>query len=306
VAAINGDFYQRFKAYAGDPRGLQIAHGELLSAPSATPAFWIDSSGRPHTAIVTPQFEISWPGGLKTPFVLNAQRPTNAVALYTPALGPSTHTTGGREFLLEAIPGQFWLPLRIGLSTFARIRAIRDAGDTPLNPDGMILSVPPALTRTLPPLPVGAVIEISTASSPDLRGATAAIGGGPILLRNNRRQKFSMPDDEAYEFSSMLERHPRAALAWNRDTLFLVEVDGRQKETSVGMTLDELARHLLDLGCADAMNLDGGGSATLWFDGAVRNRPCDGRERPIANGIVVLRNEPGTKPALPSTAPPAH
>src|SRR5215469_3804124 len=34
VAAINGDFYQRDKAYAGDPRGAQIINGEVISAPS--------------------------------------------------------------------------------------------------------------------------------------------------------------------------------------------------------------------------------------------------------------------------------
>jgi hypothetical protein len=33
----------------------------------------------------------------------------------------------------------------------------------------------------------------------------------------------------------------------------------------------------------------GGGSATLWFDGEVRNRPCDGHERPIANSVAVIR-----------------
>ena len=46
---------------------------------------------------------------------------------------------------------------------------------------------------------------------------------------------------------------------------------------------------MLRLGCTEAMNLDGGGSSTLWADGTVRNSPCDGQERPIANGLVVLR-----------------
>ena len=54
------------------------------------------------------------------------------------------------------------------------------------------------------------------------------------------------------------------------------------------MTLDELANFLVRLGCSEAINLDGGGSATLWFDGKVRNRPCDGYERNIANALVVV------------------
>ena len=55
------------------------------------------------------------------------------------------------------------------------------------------------------------------------------------------------------------------------------------------MTLDELASYLVKLGCVEALNLDGGGSSTLWFDGSVRNSPCDGYERPIANSLVVVQ-----------------
>jgi len=79
-----------------------------------------------------------------------------------------------------------------------------------------------------------------------------------------------------------------------------VEVDGRQT-FSVGMTLNELATYLLKLGCTDAMNLDGGGSATLWYVGKVCNRPSDGRERPVANALVVTKKAP--KPSEGSTRP---
>jgi exopolysaccharide biosynthesis protein len=43
------------------------------------------------------------------------------------------------------------------------------------------------------------------------------------------------------------------------------------------------------------MNLDGGGSATLWVNGEVRNSPCDGRERPVAN-CWVLVSKPSPNP----------
>jgi exopolysaccharide biosynthesis protein len=42
------------------------------------------------------------------------------------------------------------------------------------------------------------------------------------------------------------------------------------------------------LGCKEAMNFDGGGSATLWYDGQVRNSPCDRMEREIANCLVIV------------------
>jgi len=132
-------------------------------------------------------------------------------------------------------------------------------------------------------------LTISTASSPNLRGATMAIGGGPVLVRNGRRQKLNRPATESYEFSSMRERHPRTAVGWDGNYFFLVEVDGRQKGLSLGMTLEELSAYLLKLGCEEAINLDGGGSATLWCDGTVRNSPCDGQERVIANSLIVVR-----------------
>ncbi len=81
------------------------------------------------------------------------------------------------------------------------------------------------------------------------------------------------------------------AIGWNEKYLFLVEVDGRQKRLSVGMTLEDLAKFLVKLGCNDAMNFDGGGSATLWFDGQVRNSPCDRMEREIANCLVIVRKK---------------
>jgi exopolysaccharide biosynthesis protein len=87
----------------------------------------------------------------------------------------------------------------------------------------------------------------------------------------------------------MQERHPRAAVGWNDEFYFLVQVDGRQKGVAAGMTLAELASYLVRLGCKEAMNLDGGGSATLWYAGTVRNFLCDGYEREVANCLVVVK-----------------
>lgn len=96
-------------------------------------------------------------------------------------------------------------------------------------------------------------------------------------------------------------RHPRTAVCWAPRRLTLVVVDGRQPGYSGGMRLKELAGLLRELGCRDALNLDGGGSTTM----ALRteqgveavNRPIHtrivGLERPVANhlGLRVLRRE---------------
>jgi hypothetical protein len=295
VAAINGDFYQRDKAYAGDPRGAQIINNEVISAPSGGAVFWTDVLGDPHLTNVVSLFQVTWPDGSVTSCGLNEDRRTNAATLYTPAIGPSTHTTNGWDLVLERDGGNPWLPLKMGKTYRARVREIHEGGNARLGSEEMALSLGPPARVILSNIKTGAVVTISTGSSPSLRGAKTAIGGGPALLRNGKRLKIQPPGAaEVYEFGSMLERHPRTAIGWNEQAFFLVVVDGRQKELSVGMTLDELSSYLLKLGCTDAMALDGGGSATLWCDGEVRNSPCDGRERGIANSLVVTLKNSGT------------
>jgi hypothetical protein len=296
VAGVNGDFYQRDRAYAGDPRGLQIVNGEVISAPTGSIVFWIDAFGHPRAANVVSQFHVVWPDGARTPFGLNCQRPTNGIVLYTPTLGPSTLTDGGRELVLERAGGGPWLPLRMAETYAARVRGVRELGNTPIAPDVMVLSLGPAAARSLPGLEPGAEVKLVTASTPNLWRSLTAIGGGPILVRAGRPLKKTQSVEESYEFSSMLERHPRTAVGWSKKQFVLVQVDGRRNDLSVGMTLQELAAYLVRLGCEEAMNFDGGGSATLWYEGKVRNRPCDGYDRPIANSLVVVRKPSAPQP----------
>jgi large repetitive protein len=292
VAAINGDFYQREKAYAGAPRGLQIVNGELLSGPSGGASFWIDALGEPHAEKVDSRFQIIWPDGTAAAFGLNGERGADGVELYTPTIGPSTHTAGGCELIMARAEGNRWLPLRIGQTYTARVQEIRQAGDTPLASNMMVISLgPEVLRQRLSLVQTGAVLRISTASLPALHGIRTAISGGPVLVRNGKQERLNAAYSESYSVSSMFERHPRSAVGWNGRYVFLVEVDGRQKKLSVGMTLDELAKFLRKLGCDEAMNFDGGGSATLWYDGQVRNSPCDRMQREIANCLVIVRKE---------------
>jgi large repetitive protein len=293
VAAINGDFYQRDRAYAGAPRGLQVVDGELLSGPGKQITFWLDVNGEAHAAKVSSKFEITWPDGTITPFRLNGERSPNGVELFTPAIGRSTRTSGGRELVFERADGSPWLPLRVGKVYVAKVSEVRETGNTKILTNTLVLSLGSGAARRIASVEPGAILRISTATLPALHGVKTALSGGPILVHNGRRQHADSGLSDSYEFSSMFERHPRAAIGWNQDSVFLVEVDGRQRGLSVGMTLDELANFMVDLGCQEAMNCDGGGSATLWFQGEVRNSPCDRAEREIANSLVIVKKKPG-------------
>jgi exopolysaccharide biosynthesis protein len=75
----------------------------------------------------------------------------------------------------------------------------------------------------------------------------------------------------------------------------MVTVDGRQPGTSVGMNLQELAEMLLELGAVDAMNLDGGGSTTMFVGGKVINQPSDKEgERKVSDAILVFPRQSQT------------
>jgi len=288
VAAINGDFYEREGFYSGAPRGLQVMEGELISGPSGEAGFWMDAVGAPHAADLQSHFQLTWSDGTKSSFEFNRPRTDDGIVIYTSAIGASTGTSGGREIVLDGVGGAPWLPLRIGKTYKASVRESRDAGNTALTSNMVVLSIGAKAMARIPSLRRRDLVEVSTACEPPLHGIKTAIGGGPIILRNGHLVSINVPESQSYQVTTMSEGHPRAAIGWNDKYLFLVEVDGRQRKLSEGMTLDELARFLLQLGCTDAMNLDGGGSATLWFDGEVRNSPCDRMEREVANGLAIV------------------
>jgi hypothetical protein len=294
LAALNGDFYvvEARHPYLGDPRGLQILDGELISAPGDQASFWIDATGNPQATNVTSQLKVTWPDGSTTPLGLNEERRNGAAVLYTSRLGPSTRTQGGRELILERAGDGPWLPLQVGREYTARVREARTNGDSALANGLLVISISPLLLTNASAgaqVEAGAMLKISTATAPDLAGVKTAIGGGYVLVRNGQKQTLDIPKSDAYKFRSVGERHPRSAIGASRAQIYLVEVDGRQPGLSVGMTLAELGDYMQKLGCELVLSLDGGASATLWFDGKVRNSPCDGADRPIANGLVVLQ-----------------
>jgi exopolysaccharide biosynthesis protein len=109
-----------------------------------------------------------------------------------------------------------------------------------------------------------------------------------VLLLGGRIPEPVAGESYAEEFRN--RRHPRTAAGLRGDgTLLLVTVDGRQPELSVGMTIDELASLMRELGADTALNLDGGGSTTMVVAGKLVNSPSDaGGERPVSDALLVF------------------
>ena len=119
---------------------------------------------------------------------------------------------------------------------------------------------------------------------------------GPLLVRGGKVICIDGEDPEGFsaaagQFDSDItaERHPRAAIGLTQDAVIAVVADGRS-EDDAGLTLGELARALADLGADAAMNLDGGGSASLVCDGYLRNRPRErvGVELPGGRAVTTV------------------
>jgi hypothetical protein len=91
-------------------------------------------------------------------------------------------------------------------------------------------------------------------------------------------------------------RNPRTALCHNDDYIYFVVVDGRADGYSIGMTTFELGTFCKDkLGARWGVNLDGGGSSTMWVNGIIQNHPSDGHERPVANAMMMVAVQPAQR-----------
>jgi len=113
----------------------------------------------------------------------------------------------------------------------------------------------------------------------------AVLVSGPVLLLNSK--KINLAD-----MKFVTNRHPRTFLCTTGNDILFIAVDGRSSKAE-GMNLIEAQDFLLDLGCISAINLDGGGSTTLWIkDKGIINNPSDlTGERPVSNAILIMKNE---------------
>ena len=131
-------------------------------------------------------------------------------------------------------------------------------------------------------------------------GVTETIGGNPTLLEGGLETIGECPSSSAF-----CGRNPRTGIGLDAfGRVLLVTVDGRQAG-SVGMTLQEFADLFRYLGATSALNLDGGGSTTMWVRGqGIVNKVSDPTERPVGSAILVVAGGPGPQPTPALTPTP--
>lgn len=136
--------------------------------------------------------------------------------------------------------------------------------------DGKILL---ASRRELPAEPPGDLLQA---------GPMLVAGGGSLIRREQDPEGFSAGSRQ-FDSDLTVGRYPRAALGLGDGELIAVVGEGRANDEA-GLTLAELAEAMVGLSATEAINLDGGGSASLVVGGRLRNTPREEHGREIVGG----------------------
>lgn len=118
----------------------------------------------------------------------------------------------------------------------------------------------------------------------------AATGGGPVLIQNG---EIKITNNEELKFAgnAINDKHPRTAMGYTGDDkLVILVVQGRFPGQAEGADLNQLAQLLKDLGCYEALNLDGGGSSCLLINGKETIRPSDASGQRQVPAVFMIKS----------------
>lgn len=269
-AAVNGGYFSGMR-----PIGLIIADGNVVYKPynGRTAIGWNDrgeiyiGQARLVTKVTVGgkvQFNVD---GINTP-------PTyHGISIYTPEFGQEAQKI--QSDALEVM-------VRDGKMTWKQSTATASHHYIP--PDGFLLVARGNSRSYFADVPLGTEVSFESALTPEEFGsATWAFQAGPLLLKNG----MDVSANEGFKPSFTDKRHPRTLWGCDGSKVYWVVVDGRDPWHSRGVTLAELRSLAKRLGMRDAVNLDGGGSSGLWWNGALVNHSPGGRERPLPYIIYI-------------------
>ena len=304
IAAVNGDYtLLPSDAGAGRPVNLFAEDGDLVTSPliwgrnfGITPeeSFYF---GHPtYKAVVT---ELDSGQIWKVKNWNEGALPRKGVAVYT-ADGGSTYPPPRNACSARLMPmaTKTWRLPDEGVREEYFVDVVRCSSKALARRGGIVVAVPwksnrGSLMQTS--LVPGETVTVEWTSG--WPRVLDTIGGNPTLIEDG----VNVAED--CEGSYFCARNPRTAVGINRrGQILLVTVDGRQKR-SVGMTLVQLSKLFEYLNATWALNMDGGGSTTMWVKGkGIVNRISGTSERPVGSALLVLPRRDPDEP-VPGPAP---
>lgn len=287
IAGINGDFYDLSGYGTGVPNGLFIDGGRILNSASSSYAFGLKEDGT--SVYGKPKLTMSIDiDGKKTNLTsINRYRASNHLVLYTPDYYTTTKTTAaGTEVVLQVLEGD----VKSGDTMRLKVLEIREnQGDAPLRKGTVVLSASGTSIPVVSGLVAGDELSASFQLDDEWQDVSMVIGGQGPLVEDGVVKLNVGPEGV----------HPRTAIGTKADgSIVLFEIDGRAPGFSEGVTTEELAKILANMGVVDAINLDGGGSSTFvarmpgTSNVKMMNQGSDGGERATGNGLLLVNTAP--------------
>lgn len=302
LSGINGDY---FVMATGDPLGIVLTDGVLRSSASYLHAlgFYPDGSA----IIGTPNLDLtaSMKGYNLKIADINKTRSANGFYLFTDDFGPTTTNTKPGVDVILSPSGD----LKIGSTVSCTVEKVIEAtGSTAIPKGKFLLSISSLsgewLQETIRSLQPGETVDIQISSSDTRWNQVDCAVGAMYWILKDGVVDTSISDGAAA---------PRTAVGVKADgSVIFYTIDGRQSGLSVGATIQMVAKRLKELGCVNAVLLDGGGSTTMvstypdYGSSSIINSPSEGKPRSVTNAIFLLSNlrptgQPGTLYVTPKS-----
>ena len=304
LTGINGDY---FVVATGNPLGMIIQDGKLCSSASYFSALGFYADG---TAIIgKPQLSVMahFAGqDLLVADINKVRTDTGGYYLLTDDFGATTQNSQpGVDVVLSPVTdnvgqtissGDTQLTLSDTLKIGGRVSCVVDqvlqsTGSISIPAGKFVLTINNKsndwLVSELAGLAPGDTVDLDV-TSPDTRwnNVTCAIGAYSNLVTNSAL---------ASDLDTSATAASRTAVGIKADgSVIFYTIDGRQSGQSIGATLTQVANRLLELGCVDAVGLDGGGSTTMGAtlpdsnSFSLINNPSDGSQRAVTNAIFLV------------------
>ena len=257
LVAVNGAF---FLPQTGCPLGTMMVDKKLYTGPvfNRVAMGIFDDGFKMDRVKLNANLKCGW-NNIK---VDNINQPRMSVAYtlcYTPDWGTMAPVTPKNGLQVVVSDGKI-------------ISITKQRSPIPLN--GFVLVGP---ATNLSPLKINDKVELDVKTLPAWENVNHIISGGPYLVKDGQ----VYVDIQDQKLLAIGGRNPRTAIGYTKDNRFImITADGREG-SSIGMTLKELAYYMKQLGCVNAMNLDGGGSTVMYVKGAIANKP------PVQGGIAL-------------------
>jgi exopolysaccharide biosynthesis protein len=276
IAGINGGYFNRNNRY---PLGAIRRDGQWLSSPILNRgAIAWNNSGEFYVGRLALQETLTTSTNQRLPILfINSGYVQSGIARYTPAWGSTYTPLTDKEIIITVQKNQI----------VNQVTALK-AGETqfPIPTNGYILTLRSNASSNLNLLPTGSTVTIQNSTIPsDFNRYSNIIGAGPLLIQNRQ----IVLDAKAEKFSDAFinERAIRSGICTNAAGNVLI-ASVHNRAGGAGPTLAEHAQLMQQLGCVNALNLDGGSSTSLYLGGQLIDRSPSTAAR-VHNGIGIFR-----------------